>query len=762
MDLTTWILNKLTMDKINKAQSDTQEAVSTVTNLASTIDSKIASKANKADVNTAIANMGSASPKGTYATLSALQTAFPTGTTGIYVVTADGKWYYWSGTAWTAGGVYQSTGIAESSITNEALDLTGVSVPTTFRFSPKQMWSGETSAGRVYSMSIYNFKVGDTVLLAPGATIQYALFDNAGTTPLFSGWSSSSYTFTQDISMYVGFKKADGSSISDVELPALSKMIYVTGEKTIVNYERNVDLIKKVTGITNGFVTNKNVDFTGVELPKVLSFSKNNYYGTGTSSNRLYSTTAYYFKAGDRLTIGAGYQLSLYKPEVDTYQGWTSGSYVMPENMVLFVGLRKIDDAVISAGEIDTIGNAFTISSSLTAATINDVKQMAGKAMTLYVSPDGSDSNDGETSGKPLATFQKAIDMGARVILAERKVFYNQTISCSDGRALTIKPYGNEAFALDKPDRAKINIRNGKFLTGTLANGLYTFAHTGSTAYQQVFIDKTLDPLSTGSRPSYNAGLWQNHLDWTLDEKLKPVLTLDEVKAERGTFTWDGTTVTVNPLNNSMTPTGFTAHTNVDTTVAIRNAEKVTIEDLTVEYSLYRNLSITNCKEVKLQNVVSKYTMFADGVQLDDSNGLFHNCKSHKARNDGFNLHGYGDTHFYDCEGHYNGDDGISHHDGCTGSISNGYFSHNGKSGIAPTYGSIINLYNNLCTDHPYNYYCDGTLDYNKRTVRHFGNVSLRAGTADLKAGNYDILGRDNNYTNKALSLGATYTDLLQ
>jgi lysophospholipase L1-like esterase len=66
---------------------------------------------------TSIVNIGNGSPKGTYATVTALQTAFPTGTTGIYIVTADGGWYYWSGSAWTKGGTYQSTGIASGSIT---------------------------------------------------------------------------------------------------------------------------------------------------------------------------------------------------------------------------------------------------------------------------------------------------------------------------------------------------------------------------------------------------------------------------------------------------------------------------------------------------------------------------------------------------------------------------------------------------------------------------------------------------------------------
>jgi hypothetical protein len=87
-------LNKSDADKADKSYVD-----SNITNL----DIKINSQA-------------SGSPKGTYSTLSALQTAFPTGNANIYVVTADGKWYYWNGTTWTAGGIYQSTGIAKKSI----------------------------------------------------------------------------------------------------------------------------------------------------------------------------------------------------------------------------------------------------------------------------------------------------------------------------------------------------------------------------------------------------------------------------------------------------------------------------------------------------------------------------------------------------------------------------------------------------------------------------------------------------------------------
>jgi hypothetical protein len=93
----------------------TDKIVDTITQLASNfdiLDSSLADKATKQD----IANMGSASPKGVYTTLSALQTAFPTGTVGIYLVTADGGWYYWNGSAWTKGGTYQGTGIPAGAV----------------------------------------------------------------------------------------------------------------------------------------------------------------------------------------------------------------------------------------------------------------------------------------------------------------------------------------------------------------------------------------------------------------------------------------------------------------------------------------------------------------------------------------------------------------------------------------------------------------------------------------------------------------------
>ena len=50
------------------------------------------------------------SPKGVYENLSALQTAYPDGTSGVYLTSDNGHWYYYNN-GWQDGGVYRSDGL---------------------------------------------------------------------------------------------------------------------------------------------------------------------------------------------------------------------------------------------------------------------------------------------------------------------------------------------------------------------------------------------------------------------------------------------------------------------------------------------------------------------------------------------------------------------------------------------------------------------------------------------------------------------------
>ena len=56
------------------------------------------------------------SPKDVYANLSALQTAYPSGASGVYLTSDNGHWYYWNGTAWSDGGVYQARELGDGSV----------------------------------------------------------------------------------------------------------------------------------------------------------------------------------------------------------------------------------------------------------------------------------------------------------------------------------------------------------------------------------------------------------------------------------------------------------------------------------------------------------------------------------------------------------------------------------------------------------------------------------------------------------------------
>ena len=56
-----------------------------------------------------IQSVASGSPKGVYKNLEALKKAIPTGNNNIYITLNDGKWNYWNGSEWTAGGTYLSS-----------------------------------------------------------------------------------------------------------------------------------------------------------------------------------------------------------------------------------------------------------------------------------------------------------------------------------------------------------------------------------------------------------------------------------------------------------------------------------------------------------------------------------------------------------------------------------------------------------------------------------------------------------------------------
>jgi len=66
---------------------------------------------DKADiiyVDNKISNLDGLELKGAFNTLQALESAFPNGTSGLFIVHADNSWYYWSGNKWSKGNEFET------------------------------------------------------------------------------------------------------------------------------------------------------------------------------------------------------------------------------------------------------------------------------------------------------------------------------------------------------------------------------------------------------------------------------------------------------------------------------------------------------------------------------------------------------------------------------------------------------------------------------------------------------------------------------
>lgn len=179
-------------------------------------------KANKAEVDSQFASIVSGAPKGTFATLAALQTAYPSGTEGVFLILENGHWYYYA-SGWKDGGMYQSTGIADGTVTLPKLSsdisgltkiqmtsgyniTTGVAVGSTVNLSPQQisgwryaiincvsgdkftingtggnngrLWAFLDSNNILLSVAAYPLTATNSVITAPSNAVKLIINDN--------------------------------------------------------------------------------------------------------------------------------------------------------------------------------------------------------------------------------------------------------------------------------------------------------------------------------------------------------------------------------------------------------------------------------------------------------------------------------------------------------------------------------------------------------------------------------------------------------
>jgi len=195
-------------------------------------------KADQSYVDTQFSNIVDGSPKGTYATLTDLQNAYPSGTEGVYVVSGDGNWYYWDGSAWVSGGTYQSTGTAEKSIESKALSdklQNFIDFGLTWEVGGLDTSGNKVATTNRIRTEMVRLDVGSSIeLLDDTGTFNYAyhkysLVDQSSLQDY--GWRTETNTVDEDAYYIIVIKRVD-----EADLPATQgKNVSVYGNKSLLN-----------------------------------------------------------------------------------------------------------------------------------------------------------------------------------------------------------------------------------------------------------------------------------------------------------------------------------------------------------------------------------------------------------------------------------------------------------------------------------------------------------------------------------------------
>lgn len=362
----------------------------------------------------------------------------------------------------------------------------------------------------------------------------------------------------------------------------------------------------------------------------------------------------------------------------------------------------RLTSGIIDNTSFITVNEEITYTEKeVTATEWEKVQDSDEKTSSLmYISPTGSDSNDGLTAATPKKTVKACVSAGATKISAKRGV-YNEIVQLRDVSTIEIFPTDNDkSYVVGEEKRQPIVFEMADYKTPTdlvTYNSIkrLAYSYTFNTQFDKVFVRRSLEPVvGTGYGSRYNATVWLLSEDEkTVCIKLKPVLTVSECEAETNTFTYVDGYVYINAdttgVENIVIPT------NWDSGFYINGAERVDLKEVEVKFSGTYNIDIRNCVYFELYKCSSKYTSYASGIHPFNSNGVLTACYATKCF-DGFGVSGYGHTTYIDCVSEFNFDDGVSHHDGTEGTFIGGRYEGNGKGGNTPAYGAKVNIYGGI------------------------------------------------------------------
>ncbi len=212
-------------------------------------------KADQAFVDSQFSTIVSGAPKGTYTDLTYLQSAYPSGAEGVFLVLADGHWYYWNATttSWTDGGLYQSQGIGERSI--QPKKTTFLLGGTTNLFIKADITSGQAvspvngslmrlasaaASGMIPVKKNTKYIIGKSLGSYTYGTAFYTAGSSFVSSTVPPDISKHSLTYTV-IAPENGFMRTS-MLLTDVDTQVITEDLYVIDKQTVQLADRAVDI----------------------------------------------------------------------------------------------------------------------------------------------------------------------------------------------------------------------------------------------------------------------------------------------------------------------------------------------------------------------------------------------------------------------------------------------------------------------------------------------------------------------------------------
>ena len=372
------------IEQLNTRLDDFEDDVDTEIN-----DFKTSVNNSISDIHSEVQSIASGAPAGTYATVDALTNADPNHSK-IYVVTADGNWYYYntSTSSWTAGGAYL-TNAQDTEDTLEKLNILGFTNLQnrlqefdglvnldytrgnyTFTNTP---WTTNVTNYQIRTVDTLTVHEGDVIGLSDytGLEYCYAVLKTDNTTA-FHDWRSVDFRINHDEdggTIGIVVRKTDLSIITDPN---------TIGRKMFIkryNYELKNDIVEALetpnTVIHNDFV--KGTTYYG-------QYATNNYRAV-TYSKHSFDKDVVITNSDNNYKFSIHYINPVTSANVDS--GWITGdnaSFEVPAGVKFRVLVAKNPEDQAEITDID----AFTASIEVIEKTTNNITTLLNPNTCRY------------------------------------------------------------------------------------------------------------------------------------------------------------------------------------------------------------------------------------------------------------------------------------------------------------------------------------------------------------------------------------------